>query len=223
MTVGSLPLLPFLRILQWPEGDDWITAVGTVPIEELIVTVRSTRLASDDEWDDLIQLSYEERDGFDPEFTPVGSGATSTMERWIVTMSESAHYLLVQSESFSETIYVEPDPLRPIVTYRTLDTLFVVALVDLADLPAADGQVLVVTLADGTVLKADLIEAGNENGRVQRSCSMTPRVRQSRPRCTTGLGRSPASDASGRSADEVDAERSAPARRRSSGANRRRC
>jgi len=152
VAVGSLPLSPRANIVQWRDGDDWITVIGTVPIDRLIRALRTGRMATDEEWDALIDLALDpDMTDESPAFVTIGNGSVGGIG-WGAALSEEAGYLVLRSEEFYYSDNVAPDPAQPIRLYRSIAATYVVALVDDPSLTS-----LVVHTADGTTVDAELV------------------------------------------------------------------
>jgi hypothetical protein len=131
VAVGSLSLSPGANVVQWRAGDDWITVIGTVPIDRLIRSLRTGRMATEEEWDALVEQAYEPdpSPAEDPVFATIGSG-TVAGSGWGAALSEQAGYLVLRSDAFYFSERVEPDPEQPVSVYRSVEATFVVAIVD---------------------------------------------------------------------------------------------
>jgi len=147
VAVGSLPLSPRVSAVQWQVDDQWITVIGTVPVDRLIRSLRTARLATADEWDALVAQALDPNQSTDsaPAFATIGAGSGNGTNGWGAALSQASGYFLLRGADFYYSENVEPDPLVPTRTFRTTSATFVLALVDA---PPA-GSTLTVTPAGG--------------------------------------------------------------------------
>ena len=131
--VGTAPFQPELQVVQWRRGDDWITALSTASIDDVIPSLRTARDADEQEWDALIERGLDQSGGRgdEPVFVQVGNGVTAEA-RWTASISDDARYLFVRSDRFYHQEFTRVDPTRPFRAYRSTDATFVVALLDAA-------------------------------------------------------------------------------------------